>query len=209
MIRLLIGCLAALALAGAAAAGGDPVAGQRKSDDERCQECHGHDGNAGDIEDGVGNIGKFPKLAGQFPEYIVKQIRNFRSGERNHEFMTLMARSVGDADLADIAAYFAGQKRMQGDGGGNPRGRELFVRGDPGRNIAPCAACHGEAGKGSVAGGAVAPVIGGQHRRYLHKQLVEWRAGERRNSPGGVMNGIAAGLTDADIDALVDYVSGL
>lgn len=222
MKYLLIACLAGLALAapahaqapGGKAAGqgggrGDPVAGKLKSEEERCQECHGHDGNANDIEDGVGNIGKFPKLAGQFPAYIAKQIRDFRSGARNHEFMAIMARSVGDADVADIAAYFAGQKRMPGEGGDNPRGRALFSLGDPARGIPACAACHGEAGKGTVAGGVVNPVIGGQHRRYLHKQLVEWRAGERRNSPGGVMNGVAKALGDADIDALAAYISGL
>lgn len=197
-------------LAGPLAAAGDPLLGKQKSEDERCQECHGHDGNASDIEDGVGNIGKFPKLAGQFPEYIAKQIRNFRSGERNHEFMAQMARSVGDADLADIAAYFASRNRMQGDGvARDGRGKELFIHGDAARNIAPCAACHGERGKGAIVGGVVTPAIGGQHRRYLHKQLVEWRAGERRNSPGGVMNGVAKALSDAEIEALSEYISGL
>jgi cytochrome c553 len=184
--------------------------GKAKSDDGRCQECHGHDGNARDIEDGIGNVGKFPKLAGQTPEYIAKQIRNFRSGERNHETMFIMARGVSDADLADIAAYFSSQEKMQGDAAGNSRlGENLFANGDASRNILPCVSCHGDAGKGVASADGIHPVIGGQHRRYLQKQLGDWKAGERTNSPGGVMNQIAKPLSDAEIDALANYISGL
>lgn len=188
---------------------GDPAVGKIKSDDERCQECHGQDGNADDIQDGVGNIGKFPRLAGQSFDYIVKQIRNFRSGERNHEVMLIMASAVSDRDLADIAAYFSGLPKMQGDGKGeNAVGKGLFVNGDPQRNILPCVTCHGEGGKGGGAGGALTPVIGGQHARYLQKQLREWKAGERHNDPSGTMNAIAKQLTDAEIDALSEYLAG-
>jgi cytochrome c553 len=189
---------------------GDPVAGKAKSDDERCQECHGHDGNANDSGDGIGNVGKFPKLAGQHSEYIVKQIRNFRSGARNNETMFIMARSVSDADVADIAAYFSSQKKMSGaNGRANTLGEALFVNGDNARNISPCTGCHGANGEGAAANGVVFPVIGGQHRRYLLKQLTEWKAGVRTNSPGGVMNKIAKTLSDAEIEALAEFVSGL
>lgn len=186
---------------------GDALAGKSKSDDERCQECHGHDGNANDIEDGVGNIGKFPRLAGQHADYIIKQFLEFRSGKRNNETMAVMAKSVAMADLVDIAAYFASQKPLPGDGtGNNPVGRNLFLNGDPGRGILPCVGCHSDAANG---GPPENPRIAGQHRRYLQKQLIEWRAGERHNSPGGVMNAMAKGLTDAEIDALANYISSL
>lgn len=190
---------------------GDAVAGRRKSDDERCQECHGRDGNAADNEDGIGNVGKLPKLAGQSAEYIVKQIRDFRAGTRQNETMSIMASSVADADVADIAAYFAGQRRSPGDGGVavSPVGRRLFAEGDSARGILACAACHGAKGEGRVGDGLVAPAIASQYKRYLQKHLHEWRVAERANSAGGVMNGIARLLSDDDIDALADYLSGL
>lgn len=184
---------------------GDPVAGQFKSDSERCQECHGSAGQ------GMGHSnsteGKFAKLAGQYPEYIVKQIRNFRSGERKDDTMAMMANSISDADLADIAAYFSSQKPMRGDGGtAHPEGRKLFLNGDPARAIAACVSCH-DAGPAKAS--ARSPIIAGQEWRYLEKQLLDWRSGERRNSAAGVMNQIARQLTDADIVALASYLSAL
>lgn len=183
---------------------GNALAGKLKSEEERCQECHGHDGYADAIEDGVGNIGKYPRLAGQHVDYITKQFREFRSGQRDNDIMPIMAKTVSDADLADIAAYFASLKPMQGEGkGDNPVGRQLYQNGDPARGIPACVGCHGEQRQ---EGGP--PRIAGQHRRYLHKQLGEWRGGYRKNSPGGVMNAVAKGLTDAEIDALADYIAG-
>lgn len=193
----------ALAPAAAPWPKGNAQAGKAKAEDERCVECHGYDGNANDIEDGVGNIGKFPRLAGQQAGYIVKQFAEFRSGKRHNDTMAIMAKSVADADLADIAAYFASQKLVAGDRReADPLGRNLFLNGDAGRGILPCAGCHTSAQPEN-------PRLAGQHRRYLQKQLIEWRAGERRNSPGGIMNAVAQGLTDREIDVLADYLSSL
>lgn len=189
--------------AGGATALGDPVAGRIKSESERCQECHGVDGN------GHGHEGKFAKLAGQYPAYIVKQIQDFRSGARKHDFMTMMAKSVEDADVVDIAAYFASQPTMREEGAGNPLGKKLFVEGDTGRNLPACASCRGAQGKGNVAGKLTYPAIAGQDARYLEKQLLDWRSGDRKNSVSGTMNTIAKSLTDAEIQALVQYLSGL
>ncbi len=201
---------AAAPVAAAPLGQGDALAGRQTSDDARCQECHGLDGNAGEHEDGVGNIGKYPKLAGQHPAYIIKQIRNFRSGERNHETMAMMASSISDAELVDIAAYFSSQPRSPGDGSrSNQLGQELFTRGDLGRGIPPCASCHGPDGKGSAAGATVYPAIASQFRRYLYKQLTEWQAGVRANSPGKLMNSFTKPLSDSEIEALADYISGL
>jgi cytochrome c553 len=189
---------------------GDPVAGKLKIDSERCQECHGVDGNANGVTEGVGAEGRFPRLAGQHVAYIFKQIRDFRSGARNHATMSMMAKGVSDADLADIAAYFSAQKRIRAERVANiDLGRHLFLNGDLARNILPCLGCHGEDGKGGSANGVTYPSIAGQHRRYLQKQLVEWRVRERTNSVGGVMNTVTQSLTDAEIDALSDYVAGL
>lgn len=190
-------CLA-LALPLAAQAG-DVAAGRIKSESERCQECHGADGN------GNGEDGKFARLAGQYPAYIVKELQDFRSGARKHDLMMIMARSLEEADLADIAAYYGGLPAMRGvatGGVATPADKEAALR-----LFAACTACHGAQGKGN--GNAAFPVIGGQDATYLRTQLLAWRSGERRNSPGGAMNDAAKGLTDAEIDLLAHYLSGI
>jgi len=180
---------------------GDALVGKEKADAERCIECHSPDPRLSGPDNGTG--GRFAKLTGQAPDYLVKQLRNFRSGERRHDFMAMMARSIDDATAADIAAYFAGLPVMRGDGSSAaPAAREVY--------IAACVECHGEAGKGSkTASGANAPVIGGQDQRYLEKQLTEWRSGERRNSPDGAMNRVTKALTDDEIRTLASYLAGL
>lgn len=187
---------------------GNAVAGKEKSEDNRCQECHGPDGNGqGPI---TGAAGKFAKLAGQYPDYITKQIREFRTGDRKHDLMLIMAKSIDDTDSADIAAYFASQIKMHGDGkGDNVIGKNLFNNGDASRNILPCSNCHGIDGRGIDAPQQTIPVIGGQELQYLKLQLQAWRNGERHNSEGGVMNTFTKTLTDTEVDALSNYISGL
>lgn len=182
--------------------------GKLKSEDNRCQECHGADGNGQGPSNGA--AGKFAKLAGQYPDYITKQIREFRSGVRKYELMQIMAKSIDDQDAADIAAYFASLPKMHGEGtGATEIASNLFNQGDSTRNIPACITCHGAKGKGIDAPQQVIPVIGGQEWRYLEKQLQDWRSGERHNSDANVMNTIAKQLTDAEILALTDYISGL
>ena len=181
---------------------GNPIIGKEKSDAGRCQECHGADGNSSDA--------KIPHHAGQYAGYLIKQLGDFQSGARKHEIMSIMAEDLNAADKADIAAYFAGQKPMQGEGAAvNPLASNLFVNGDQARDIPACSSCHGDSGKGRVVGNVFYPVIGGQRRVYLRSQLVSWKLGERSNSPNGVMNKIAKLLSDDEIDALADYISGL
>jgi cytochrome c553 len=182
---------------------GDPLAGKEKSDAGRCLECHGTDGNSGDT--------RIPNHAGQYAGYLVKQLRDFQTGVRQHSVMSVMAEDLDAADIADIAAYFAAQKTMQGrDGSGNLSARNLFAKGDADREIPPCAECHGQNGEGRVSDdGTIYPVIGGQRKVYLRTQLVGWKLGERNNSPNGVMNRVARRLSDDEIDALADYLSGL
>ena len=119
---------------------GNPIIGKEKSDAGRCQECHGADGNSSDA--------KIPHHAGQYAGYLIKQLGDFQSGTRKHEIMSIMAEDLSAADIADIAAYFAGQKPMQGDGAAvNPPASNLFENGDPTRDIPACSSCHGDSGK--------------------------------------------------------------
>nr|WP_155438137.1 c-type cytochrome [Pseudoduganella ginsengisoli] len=190
---------------------GNAEAGRIKAESERCLECHGQPG----VEQGhsAGEDGKFARLGGQQHAYIVKQVQDFRAGRRKNDFMVMMAASVSDDDVADIAAYFAAQPAMPAAIRAETRGESrsagqhgpaaaLFRQGDAARKVAACATCHGAAGEG-IAG--MAPVIGGQGRRYLSQQLHNWRSGERSNGAG--MREAAASLTDAEIDALALYVS--
>ena len=179
---------------------GDPVAGKDKS--ELCQGCHGEDGN--NVEANI------PKLAGQYANYIAKQLRNYQSGDRTHDIMNAMAATIDDNDLADIAAYFASQKKMRGNGSAHSQaGENLFVNGDMSRGVIACINCHGVDGKGKTSSNAVFPVIGGQHKNYLLNELTRFRNGKRSNSQGGIMNQITQSLSDAEIAVLAQYISGL
>jgi cytochrome c553 len=189
-------------VAGSASRSGNPVLGKLKSADGRCQECHG--------EDGLSSDAKIPNHAGQLAGYLVKQLNDFKSGTRQHVIMTLMAEDLSVADRADIAAYFSSQKTMQGEGSGDRQlTRNLFVNGDQSRGIPACASCHGENGKGRLAENVFYPVIGGQRAVYLRTQLLAWKLGDRSNSPGGVMTKVGLALSDDEIAALADYISGL
>lgn len=177
---------------------GDPVAGREKS--QLCQGCHG--------EYGISMEGLIPKLAGQYANYIGKEIRNYQAGIRSHQIMNAMAGTIdNDQDLADIAAYFASQNKMEGDGPGNPAGEEIFLHGDVSKMRLACVNCHGVRGKGLEAKISMFPVIGGQQKDYIRRQLINFRDGYRTNSPNGIMNRITSSLTDSEIDSLAEYIS--
>jgi cytochrome c553 len=181
---------------------GDPASGKKKVQSENCQECHGLNG--------ISSSPSFPKLAGQYAEYIEKQLKDFQSGKRQHPIMNAMAEGLSEDDLTDIATYFASNPTMQGDGTGeNPIAIEIFTHGDMERGIPACQSCHGETGKGKATPTETRPVIGGQHTNYLREQLRNWRSGARNNSPNGIMNIVAKHLSDTEIEALSQYISGL
>ena len=174
---------------------GDPVAGKVKS--AFCQSCHGEDGNSATSD--------FPKLAGQYAAYIQKQIKDFKAGARQDPLMTDIALTVtDDQDLLDISAYFASQKQMKG---AKPvitkAGQRRFQSGNG------CQTCHGINGKGLAPNNPHAPVIGGQHRDYLIKQITDFRSNARTNEPTGMMGLIADLMTDEQIEEVASYESGL
>jgi cytochrome c553 len=177
---------------------GNPAAGREKS--LLCQGCHG--------VDGISFEPLVPSLAGQYGKYIEKQIRNYQAGTRSHQIMNAMVGTIAtDQDRADIAAFFASQPKMKGSGPGNDVGKDLFLHGDISRTVVGCINCHGPRGKGITPRTSYFPVIGGQNKEYIKRQLVLFRDGIRTNSPSNVMNKIAKKLTDAEIDAIAEYAA--
>ena len=174
---------------------GDPVAGKVKS--LICQACHGADGNP--------TTSDCPKLAGQYAIYIQKEIKDFQLGSRKDPIMTdIAARLTNEQDLLDIAAYFASQPKMKSDHPvKNESGRKRFLAGNG------CETCHGVNGKGLAPNSPFAPVIGGQFKSYLVKQLKDFRSNARNNEENGIMGMIADLMTDEQIDDVASYESGL
>lgn len=174
---------------------GDPVAGKVKS--LICQACHGEDGNPVTPD--------CPKLAGQYAAYIQKEIRDFQKGSRRDPMMTeIAARLTNEQDLLDISAYFASQKQMNGDVRlFNEAGKRRFTVGNG------CQTCHGVNGKGLAPNNPHAPVIGGQHKAYLVKQLKDFRSNARSNESTGIMGMVAAMMSDEQINEVATYESGL
>jgi cytochrome c553 len=179
---------------------GDPVAGKSKA--MLCFGCHGEDGNSTDPMN--------PKLAGQFGIYITKQVRNYLASTRTHMIMSSMASAISDEDMDDISAYYASLPVMKGNNpSNNAIGKKIYENDDLSRMVVRCRNCHGDTGKGLNPPNPVYPVIGGQHKEYLLSQLINFKKGLRNNSPGGVMNTTVHQLSDAELEALADYVSGL
>jgi cytochrome c553 len=178
---------------------GDPIAGKEKS--KFCQSCHGQDGNSINV--------LCPNLAGQRPDYLEKQILDFQTRNRIGSIMTGVSQSIiSPQDAKDIAAYFGSCKPMSSYNV-DKVGRTIFREGIPDKEVTACVTCHGENGKGRLDENASYPVIGGQTKDYIAKQLMDLRSGYRHNDPDGMMRNIAKKLTDDEIKALADYVSEL
>ncbi len=186
-------------VSGMAQAAGDAAAGKEKS--AICAACHGPDGNS------LSPI--WPKLAGQHPGYILKQLQAFKAGERKDPLMSPMALPLTDEDMLDLAAYFSSQKQNIGQANADQvkLGERIYRAGNPVTGVAPCMGCHGPKGMGNPA--ARFPRIGGQHAGYTDKALKDFRGKIRTNDAQKMMQGVAARLTDAEITAVTQYLQGL
>jgi cytochrome c553 len=187
---------------------GDAEAGKAQA--KVCSACHG--------ERGVGIAPTFPNLAGQSATYLYVQLKTFRGGERKDPVMGPLVAALGDADMRNLAAYYASlPARPGGHGAPGSRGARLFAEGDPAKGIPPCQGCHGPAGRGPRSDSEVSakprppwaaiPRLQGQSGAYVAKALNDFRSGARgATTNAAIMRGVARPLADADVQALADYL---
>ena len=170
-----------------------------------CAACHGPDGNA------TGNA--YPKLAGQHPAYLSKQLHNFKveQGEkvplRPNAIMTPFAMALSDTDIANVSAYFATQAYKPATAKGKDTvdlGKKIWRGGIAERGVPACAACHGPNGAGIP---IQYPRLAGQWGEYNEAQLTAFKGGVRKNN--AAMTAIASRLSEAEIKAVADYAAGL
>ena len=206
--KTLLAGLLGLGLVGVSHAAGDATAGQAKA--AACTACHGADGNS--------FTPMFPKLAGQGEKYIAKQLKDFQSGARSNAIMSPMALGKSDQDMADLGAYYASQIATAVPAKTEllDLGEKIYRGGNLEKGIAACTACHGVKGKGLEAAGF--PSLEGQWPAYIASQLKAFRAagrddeeGVRRDNDGDarMMRDIAAKMSDQDIKAVSNFISGL
>lgn len=164
-----------------------------------CAACHAPDGNS--------VIPVNPKLAQQHPEYIVKQLTEFKSGKRENAVMTGMAAALSEDDMRNIAAYVSSKKAAPGAASDKELillGEKIYRGGILDRQIPACAGCHSPNGAGLP---AQYPRLAGQHKDYTVAQVSAFRDGGRKNSVQ--MTQVAVKLNDREIKAVADYIAGL
>jgi cytochrome c553 len=164
-----------------------------------CAACHGADGNS--------TIATNPKLAQQHPEYLIKELQDFKSGKRTSPIMQGFASQLSDADMKNIAYWAASQKAKPGfakDKALVAMGERIYRGGIADRQIAACAGCHEPNGAGIP---SQYPRLSGQQEEYVQAQLKAFRDGARKNSPQ--MADVTAKLSDKEISAVADYIAGL
>ena len=171
-----------------------------------CAACHAADGNS--------QIAVNPKLAGQIPEYLYKQLTDFKAAagkkaERENPVMAGMVANLSPEDMHNLAVYFAGQTAKPGAAKSKDLvalGQRIYRGGISSEGIAACASCHGPNGAGMP---AQYPRLSGQHAEYVGAQLKAFRSGARANDINATMRGVAGRLSDREIDAVADYIAGL
>jgi cytochrome c553 len=198
MKKLAISLMLSLCLVAAAQAG-DAGAGKNLS--ATCAACHGADGNSA--------VPSFPKIAGLGEAYILKQLKNYKSGERENAIMAGQVAALNETQMGDLAAYFTSKKRTVGyaDEDKIALGEKVYRAGNKATGVPACMACHSMDGSGMSA--AAFPGLGGQHSDYVKAQLMAFQQGKRANDPNEVMRDIAGKMSNKEIDAVSSYIQGL
>jgi cytochrome c553 len=201
MKKLILASIASFFLMSGAAIAGDAAAGKTKS--AACGGCHGVDGNS--------PAPAFPKLAGQNEAYIVKQVKDFKANDtRKNDIMLGMVAALSEEDAKDIGAYFQSQSVSQPatfDESKIAAGRDLYKGGDMQKGLPACQACHGPKGSGTA--GIGYPQLGGQYTEYTLAQLKAFKNGSRTNDDKMLMRSIVEKMSDADMEAVANYIASL
>lgn len=198
-VGLLLAASAGVAVAQDAKPPGKPDLAKGQATAQVCAACHTSDGSRGSPA--------YPILQGQHPEYLVKQLTEFKSGLRANAIMTGMVAALSPDDMKNVAAFYASKQAKQGFAKHKDLvalGEKIFRGGIADRNIPACAGCHSPDGAGIP---SQYPRLAGQHAEYTEAQLVAFRSGARKNSVP--MMGVAAKLNDREIKAVADYITGL
>ena len=164
-----------------------------------CVACHAADGNS--------TTPVNPKLSQQHPEYLIKQLHEFKSGKRANAVMSGMVAGLSDDDMRNISYWLASKPAKPGFAKEKDTvalGERIYRGGIPDRQIAACASCHSPNGAGMP---AQYPRMSGQHADYTTSQLLQFRDGIRKNSIQ--MTQVAAKMNDREIKAVSDYIAGL
>ncbi len=192
-------------------AGGDAAKGETLA--ASCASCHGDDGNSPSP--------LFPKIAGLGEKYLFKQLLDIQTGVRPVAEMAGQLDGKSKQDLMDLAAFFASKQiqlsgakeiEVQVNSGAKVDGLELGARiyraGNHETKVPACSGCHSPRGLGNAP--AAFPRLSGQHADYIAKQLKEFRAGNRTNdSDARIMRSVAANMSDAEIEAVANFIAGL
>jgi cytochrome c553 len=176
-----------------------PAASASEIAEQRCSICHGAKGQ--------GSNPTFPKLAGQNFDYLVQQIRNFKSGVRRGTIMWAQLQNITDLEIPELARYFSNQRLTPSLLPGialRKAGQEIYVGGLAARGIPPCASCHGPEARGNQH----IPRLAGQHAEYIEAQLNRFIDDKRASGQTGT-HPLVLLLTDEEIRAVSYFLSGL
>jgi len=194
LIKLTVG-VGLLGFSLLAQAAGVPSEGAEKA--AACGGCHGENGN------GAAPI--FPKLAGQHPSYLVKQLANFKDQTRVEPTMNAMASALTEDDMEDIAAFYATQKMTFETGKPNAMCEKIYRAGNLETGAPACTGCHNPDGVGNPQ--AKFPQLRGQYAEYIEKTLHDFKTGERGNDMNAMMRAVAAKLSEEEMTAVAEYIA--
>jgi len=207
--RVLFGLLAGsfFALSAFAAEG---TLGKQKA--AACSGCHGEDGNS------VSPL--FPRLAGQYPDYLKSQLLAFKAADRSDESMQAMAQGLDDSAIEAVSQYYAEKSALFSSEEDQyldededievteelvAAGKILYLSGNKKSGVTACLACHGADGLGNKP--ANFPVIKGQYAFYVAKTLRDFQSGERPNDRALMMSSLAERMTAEEINSVAAYIS--
>ena len=191
-----------MSLAGVVHAAGDAAAGKEKA--AACGGCHGMEGTS--------MVPTFPSLAGQGETYIAKQIADFKAAtaRKDDTMVGMAAMLVTEQDALDVGAYYASQKLASAAPADESKlvlGREIYKGGNLQTGVPACQGCHGPTGAGNPGSGY--PQLGGQFAEYTMKQLRAFKDGSRSNDDRSIMRNALTRMTDAELEAVAQYIASL